>query len=380
MSQLAFKLDDKVLAERLSAQAVKRFKTGDAFAWSAQLALDRGDKKGAREQFAAALKLDPESLRLRTGFAALLADSGDNAAAARALATGKQTDVVYGARAAYVVRSEDKSLLGALYREIKADKSVRSSKRIYLLGQLAELASKDAEAIDWYQQLPEDDERWFDAGMRIVVLSDKSGDSVGAKSRLEQLRIAAGMDSAATIDLTLLQAQLLIEKTKNADALKVYSAGLELNPEETRLLYARAMLLIEMNDLAAGEADLRKVLAADPDSADALNALGYTLVDRTDRLDEATTLIEKAIKLKPDEPAIIDSYGWAQYRLGNLGEAEKLLRKAYSRQPDSEVAAHLGEVLWVSGDRDEARRIWAQGRKKDAANKILIETMKRLTS
>ncbi len=380
MSQLAFKLDDKVLAEDLAVQAVKHFKSGDAYAWSAQLALDRGDKKGAREQFAAALKQDPESLRLRTGYAALLAESGDNAAAARVLATGAQTDVVYGARAAYAVRSEDKSLLGALYREIEVDQSARSNKRIYLLGQLAELVGKDAEAIDWYRQLPEDDERWFDAGMRIVVLSDKSGDDARARTKLEQLRLAAGADSVAMIDLTLLQAQLLIEKSKSADALNAYSEGLERNPDESRLLYARAMLLIEMDDLSAGERDLRKVLAADPDSADALNALGYTLVDRTDRLAEATTLIEKAIKLKPDEPAIIDSYGWAQYRLGNLDEAEKLLRKAYSRQPDSEVAAHLGEVLWVIGDRDEARRIWEQGRKKDADNKILLETMKRLTS
>lgn len=380
MSQLAFKLDNKALAERLSGEAVKRFKTSDAYAWSAQLALDRDDKKGARDQFAAALKRDPESLRLRTGYAALLAESGDNAAATQALASGKQTDVVYGARAAYAVRSEDKSLLASLYREIEADKSARSSKRIYLLGQLAELVGKDAEAIDWYRQLPEGDERWFDAGMRIVVLSDKAGHASVSASKVEQLRLAVAGDSAEAIDLTLLQAQLLIEKSRKSDALQMYSEGLQQNSEEPRLLYSRAMLLIEMDDLAAGERDLRKVLAIDPDSADALNALGYTLVDRTDRLTEATALIEKAIKIKPDEPAIIDSYGWAQYRLGNLEEAVKLLRKAYSRQPDSEVAAHLGEVLWVSGKQEEARRIWAQGRKKDADNKILIETMKRLTS
>ncbi len=97
-------------------------------------------------------------------------------------------------------------------------------------------------------------------------------------------------------------------------------------------------------------------------------------------MSEAVELIEKAIKIKPDEAAIIDSYGWAQYRLGNLGEALKLLRQAYAKQPDSEVAAHLGEVLWVSGDRDEARQIWEQGRKKDADNKVLIETIKRLAS
>lgn len=380
MSQLAFKLDDKTLAERLSAESVKRFNSGDALAWSAQLALDRGDKLTARQRFAEALKRDPDSLRLRTGYAALLAETGDNAAAARTLAIGKQTDVVYAARAAYLARSEDKALLAALYREIEADKVERGGKRIYLLGQLAELLKKNSQAIDWYRQVPESDERWFAAGMRVVVLSDKTGDAKLAASKLEELRLAAVPESGETVDLTLLEAELLIAKGNKTAALAVYSRGLELTPDETRLLYARAMLSIEMDDLAAGEGDLRKVLATDPNSADALNALGYTLVDRTNRLSEAVELIEKAIKIKPDEPAIIDSYGWAQYRLGNLQESVKLLRKAYAKQPDSEVAAHLGEVLWVSGDRDEARQIWEQGRKKDADNKVLIETMQRLTT
>lgn len=186
--------------------------------------------------------------------------------------------------------------------------------------------------------------------------------------------------SGESVDLSLLEAELLLAKGNKEAALGTYSRALSLDPDEPRLLYARAMLSIEMENLAAGEEDLRKVLASDPDSADALNALGYTLADRTDRLSEAVELIEKAIKIKPDEAAIIDSYGWAQYRLGNLEEALKLLRQAYAKQPDSEVAAHLGEVLWVSGDRDEARQIWEQGRKKDADNKVLIETIKRLAS
>ncbi len=380
MSQLAFKLDDKALAERLSAESLKRFDSGDALAWSAQLALDRKDNVAARQRFAQALKREPDSLRLRTGYAALLAESGDNAAAARALAEGKQTDVVYGARAAYLARSDDKALLAALYREIEADKSKRSGKRIYLLGQLAELIKKNSQAIDWYRQVPESDEHWFAAGMRVVVLSDRNGDAGLVASKLEELRLAAVPQSGETVDLTLLEAELLIAKANKAAALAVYSGGLDRAPDEPRLLYARAMLLIEMEDLAAGERDLRRVLATNPDSADALNALGYTLADRTNRLSEAVELIEKAIRIKPDEAAIIDSYGWAQYRLGNIKEAVELLRKAYAKQPDSEVAAHLGEVLWVSGDRDEARQIWEQGRKKDADNKVLIETMKRLAS
>ncbi|SFN36571.1 Tetratricopeptide repeat-containing protein [Dokdonella immobilis] len=380
MSQLAFKLDDKALAERLSAETLRRFKTADDYAWSAQLALDRGEKEAARARYAEALKRDPESLRLRTGYAALLAEAGDNAGAARALDAGKQTDVVYGARAAYAARADDKPLLGKLYSDMQSDSSPRSGKRLYLLGQVAELIGKDKQAADWYRQVPEDDERWFDAGIRTVVLIDKQGDAEAALRKINELRLAVGTDSRETVDLYLLEADLLSRKAKKREAIAVYTRGLEQLHDEPRLLYARAMLYIEIDDIDAGERDLRALLATDPDSADALNALGYTLADRTDRYAEANALIEKAIKIKPDEPAIIDSYGWVQYRLGNLDEAVRLLRKAFEKQPDSEVAAHLGEVLWVRGDREEARQVWEQGRKKDAENKVLIETMKRLAS
>ena len=111
-----------------------------------------------------------------------------------------------------------------------------------------------------------------------------------------------------------------------------------------------------------------------------MNALGYTLADRTDSKTEALALIERALVLKPGEPAIIDSLGWVQYRLGNLEAALVQLRMAFQKQPDAEIAAHLGEVLWVSGKRDEARQVWEQGRKKDGANKVLNETIKRLAS
>lgn len=380
MSQLAFKLGDKALASRLADGAMSRFDSADVFAWSAQLAMDNGDKPLARKRFGEALERDPESLRLRTGYAALIAETGDYAGAARALSKGNQTDVVYAARAAYAARSDDKQLLQALYEEIESDSGERSGKRLFLLGQIAELIEKNTAAARWYRQVPEDDENWLDAGMRVVVLSDQAGDAKAAQSKISELRLAVGTDSRETVDLYLLEADLLIRNSRKRDAVAVYSRGLDLLPGEMRLLYSRAMLLIDLDDIAAGEQDLRSVLAENPDSADALNALGYTLADRTDRFVEANELIEKAISIKPDEPAIMDSYGWAQYRLGNLEEAVKWLRKAYARQPDGEVAAHLGEVLWVQGERDEARRIWAEGRKKDAENKVLIETMNRLAS
>ncbi len=380
MSQLAFKLGDKALAGKLSADAVARFKSGDAYAWSAQLALDSGDKAAARERFQNALKRDPSSLRLRTGYAALLADGGDNAGAARALAAGAQTDVTYGARAAYVSRANDKAMLAALYREIEADKSERGGKRIFLLGQLAEILGKTAQALDWYREVPEDDERWLDAGIRSVVLTDQAGDTDAAFERISQLRIAAGAESREAVDLVLLEADLYARKSRASDAVAAYSRGLDQYPGEPRLLYARAMLAIEGDDFARGERDLRAIIAADPENAEAMNALGYTLADRNDRVAEAQALIEKALALKPDEPAIVDSYGWVLYRRGQLDEAITQLRRAYALQPDAEIAAHLGEILWAKGERAEAKRVWEEGMAKDAKNRVLLETMRRLIS
>ncbi len=380
MSQLAVRLGDAALAERLSVAAVTRFRSGDGYAWSAQLALDRGDKALARRQYGEALRRDPSNLRLRTGYAALLDDSGDPAGAARALAAGKQDDVTFGARAAYAARADDKSLLAALYREIEADESARSGKRLLLLGQVAEALERPLEAIRWYLEVPESDERWFAAGMRIVVLADEQGDMPTSLARLGELRATSGADADQAGDLYLLEAELLTRKSRNTEAMAVYARGLEQLPADPRLLYAKAMLAIELDDITGAEKDLRRIIADDADSAEALNALGYTLADRTDRIDEALVLIERALELKPGEASIIDSYGWVQYRLGHLDVAVRELRRAYAMSPDAEIAAHLGEALWTSGARDEARGVWEKARKADPDNRVLLETIQRLAS
>jgi Flp pilus assembly protein TadD len=155
---------------------------------------------------------------------------------------------------------------------------------------------------------------------------------------------------------------------------------LQSMPDDTRLLYARALLNDDLNHVDAAVSDLRRVLELKPNDADALNALGYTLADRKGDQKEALRLIERALVLRPDEPAIMDSLGWVQYRLGQMDEAVTHLRTAYAKQPDPEIAAHLGEVLWVSGKKDEAKKVWEQGRKKDAQNKVLLETIQRLES
>lgn len=391
VSQMALRLDKKALARELAEQSVKRFATPEAYAWAAQMRLAGGDKDGARELFADALRKHPHDAktpRLRIAYATMLGDLGDNLDAARVLADGPQSDYSYAARAAYLARSDDKAAkpqVEALYRELDALPGPRPPGRVNLLGQLSELLERKAEALKWYAQVPSDDEHWFGAQMRTAVLLNDAGKIEDALSLLHELEARAGDDSRQLGETFMLEAELLNRAKRGDEAVAVYDRGLQALPDDTRLIYARALLNDDLNHVDAAVRDLRRVLQLKPNDADAMNALGYTLADRTDKsrtdqIGEALALIEKALKLKPGEPAIIDSLGWVQYRLGHLDDAVKQLRAAYRKQPDPEIAAHLGEVLWVSGRKDEARQVWEQGRKKDGDNKVLLETIKRLTS
>ena len=143
------------------------------------------------------------------------------------------------------------------------------------------------------------------------------------------------------------------------------------------MLYARALIAEHLDRLDQAEADFRRVLAIDADNTRALNALGYTLADRTDRYQEALGYIEKAFAQAPDDPAVIDSMGWVLYRLGRFQEARDHLQKAYDMTQDSEIAAHLGEVMWAMGDREAARALWNEARKQSPGDPVLEETVRR---
>lgn len=379
VSQLAFKLEQKTLARSLAEQALDKFKTSDIYIWLAQLAIDASDKARAKTLFADALKRDEKNTRLRLAYATLLSDQGDNIAAANVLAQGIQDDFTYAARAAYLARANDKPLLATLYRELQKAPEPHPAARLNLLGQLAELLEHKSEAMQWYKQIREGEEHWFEAQMRIVILIDETGDSTSAVTLMHELQARAGDDTEILGEIFLLEAELLRRHERSKEALEVYERGLKSSPNDTRLLYARALLQETLDNFEAAERDLRRVIELKPDNADALNALGYTLADHNKNLTEAKELIEKAIKLKPDESAILDSLGWIHYRLGNLEEALKYLQRAYKKQPEAEIAAHLGEVLWVSGQKDEASKIWEEAKKKEGKNKTLEETIKRFT-
>ena len=178
----------------------------------------------------------------------------------------------------------------------------------------------------------------------------------------------------------MMEGEVLLEQKGYDDAAKVYDKALEEFPDNVTLLYSRAMLAEKLDDLARLEVELNRILKKEPDNAAALNALGYTLADRTDRIEEAQKLVSRAFELRPDDPSIIDSMGWVEYRLGNYKKALDYLQQAYKLFNDAEVAAHLGEVLWVTGDRDGAMAIWEEAIERQPDSEILKSTIERMKS
>ncbi|TBV16179.1 tetratricopeptide repeat protein [Stutzerimonas kirkiae] len=181
------------------------------------------------------------------------------------------------------------------------------------------------------------------------------------------------------IQLYLIEIEALADLRQGDASWQLIQQALEEYPEDLSLLYTRAMLADRRGQTQQLEADLRFILEREPDNAMALNALGYTLAERTDRHAEALALIEQAHSLNPDDPAILDSLGWVHFKLGNPAKAEGYLRQAYARFPDHEVAAHFGEVLWSQGKHQEARKVWAEALNEQPDSPILKETLQRLT-
>lgn len=195
----------------------------------------------------------------------------------------------------------------------------------------------------------------------------------------KKLASARGAQPDYAIQLYLIEAETLAANNQTDRAWSTLQQALKQYPDDLNLLYSRAMLAEKRNDLDQMERDLRAIIKREPDNAMALNALGYTLSDRTTRYAEAKALIQQAYDLNPDDPAVLDSLGWVNYRLGNLDEAERLLRQALERFPDQEVAAHLGEVLWANGKQREAKKIWGTFLKENPDSPILRKTILRLT-
>ncbi|MGJ4727771.1 tetratricopeptide repeat protein, partial [Luteimonas sp. SDU101] len=301
---------------------------------------------------------------------------GDLVAAERVLAQGPQDRRSYALRASLLARAEDKVSLAALYDELRRGAADPEPQQRLLLGQVAEFLDRHAEALDWYHGVPGGEAR-LQARLRAANVLHELGRGEEAYAALQRLQVDGSIDESARRAAYLLEGELRA-KDGDLDAENdAYARGLGDWPDEPSLLYARALMWERRDDIARAEADLRRILVAEPENVAALNALGYTLADRTDRYDEALELIDRARVAEPGNAAIIDSYGWVLYRLGRLDEALVELRRAYTLQKDAEIAAHIAEVLWMLDRRDEARRYFDDARRLDPDNRSLRRALEK---
>jgi tetratricopeptide (TPR) repeat protein len=251
----------------------------------------------------------------------------------------------------------------------------REGEAQYYLGRIYENRKQYDEAIDWYEQVHVGEYK-FDAQLRIADMLGISGRTEEALEYLDAI-LKGSQSDGSLVRTYLAKGELLRAARRYEEAMEVFDTALGIVPGNSDLLYSRALVAERLGRIDILESDIKTILKTEPDNAHALNALGFTLADQTDRYEEAYDYLKRAIEINPDDPAIIDSWGWIHYRLGNYDKAIALLRTALSRFDDAEIASHLGEVLWVSGNQDEARSIWQRALKKSPDAPTLQSVMQR---
>jgi tetratricopeptide (TPR) repeat protein len=337
---------------------------GRARLLQAQVMAQMGDSGAARDAVQRALKSDPGNSRLRLIYAQFLAKSGDAKGAERELQRILDREPAnQDARFALASTLMDTGQQDRAKQEfLKLTEEAKwKSQAEFYLGLIEARQGRLENSLRWFDRISTGPLE-FDARVNGITALINLGHLGEARQRLSRVRKAFPNEA---LRLYLLEAELLSKNKDYEAAFDLLTEGLEDLPGQPELLYSRALIAEQLDRVDVLEADLRAVLEKNPNDANALNALGYTLADRGDRLDEAKQLLDRAIELKPDDPAVLDSYGWLQYRLGKPREALKYLGKAYDLVPDPEIGAHFGEVLWEAGQRQEAKRVWREALKKD---------------
>lgn len=244
----------------------------------------------------------------------------------------------------------------------------------FYLGQIAEQMQQYETAQSWYDSINSENRFYFDTQLKSAVIQAKQGKLDDARQRLHGLNNLTPEQQAIAIQV---EASLLSQASRHQDAFDLLQQAVENLPSSADLIYDYAMVAERVRRFDIMEQQLRKLILIKPDFAQAYNALGYTLADRNERLTEAQALIEKALSLTPNDHFILDSMGWVQYRLGRLDQALDFIRRAYEAQPDPEIAAHLGEVLWQQGNKTEALSTWENALRDFPSNEVLLNTTKK---
>lgn len=320
---------------------------------------------------------NPAANDLRMGYARLLLEARQAESAARQFRevlkqNPDQTDAAVGLGLFALEAGRLDEAAG--YFKPLAAAGPRRSDAAYYLGRIAQNQQRPADALNWYAQV--------DAGPQAFDALLRRADLLAADQRTDQalqlLQERREDYPPLTARLAPVQAELLLDAGRDADAKTLLDEALDDWPQQPDLLYARSLVHEKMQQPQQAEADLRQLLAVKPDDARSLNALGYLLTVHTQRYAEARGLIARALELEPDDPAIMDSMGWVLFRLGQPRDARVWLEKALARFHDAEIAAHLGEVLWHLGEKDQARQLWQAALRDAPDHAVLRETVQRL--
>ena len=330
----------------------------------------------AIEKMAALLEFYPDNTNLRQQYARILAHHNIEEAQAQFTILTQQLpgngDLLLSLGIIALERKDTETAQQAF--EELLDRDLHISTAHYYLGRMADARNDLPEAIIHYLQVEQGND-FLSATVQLLDIFVRQQDFLSAQQHMNRLRLRFPDQSEA---LYALHGQTLLNHNYLSEADVVFTEGLANFPTSTRLLFARAMLNNQRKRLAATERDLRQILKQQPDNTAALNSLGYILADRTERFAEARALLDKALQLQPDDAAIMDSMGWLHYRTGKYPEALEFLRKAFAASPNAEIGAHLGEILWMLGNREEARQVWQESIKLAPNDPVIQETLNRL--
>ncbi|MGQ0510544.1 MAG: tetratricopeptide repeat protein [Betaproteobacteria bacterium] len=371
---VAAKEDDTAFAEaRAAAELRPDWELPVIF--EAQL-LQRRSAAEAAKRLEAFLAAQPAAREARMTYARVLA-SDKRLPEARAefekiiARNPKDTDAIY-AVGLLALQIKDYPVAEANMRRL-LDLGYRDPNGVrYTLGQIAEEQKDWPRAIEWYKAIQR--------GEHAMPARMRTANAIARQGRLEEARAflrGVTANPEQKVQLLIAESQLLREAQMHRESFELLGEALKLTPDQPELLYDQALTAEKLERFETMESNLQKLIQVKPDHAHAYNALGYSLADRNQRLPEAKKLIDKALELAPEDLYIVDSLGWVLYRMGDLKGAAEQLRRAWSGRPDGEIGAHYGEVLWMLGERDEARRIWREAQKVSPENETLIKTLKR---
>ena len=377
-SLLAMQMKDKNLAETKVQQALKLHPDWDkALIFQAQIAVFSGDLNKAKTLLKAASLKYPDNSKINKLYAQVLLKAEDY----------EEAGEVYQ----HMISADPKDMesqfaLGLVYLQLDRDDQAEDMfKKLleqpdwkyqasFYLGKIEEKRDHTKKALAWFDKVT-DGPFVFDASISAISLLAKDKQFADAGSRLNLLQTKFPQQK---LRLLLVEAELFSQQKRYDKAFNILTEALADSPDQKEVLYTRALIAERVNKPEIVEADLKKILAMEPDNVEALNALGYTLLNKPERYSEAEKYLQHALRLEPDEAVILDSYGWLQFKLGNTEKALDYLQRAYEKQQENEIAAHLAEVLWALGRKDEAKKLFKKAIKDAPDDEYLLDFQRRI--